>query len=778
MIDLIPEPHATYVRRVCDLVADHKTSFRDRIASGADLSSAYVTRLVEDPSIICVTGERGSGKSTVLAAAATRLTASGHVVLPPVRPEYFAEPGSLLPTVVAHLKTTIRTDWLDDPSAETDPDLALNITAAIDRALRQANLISFESSESSALRADEHAADRSLAASADSDFIDDWQRLIDQVRRMAAERRRSSATPLIVIPVDDPDLAPGMLRQILLDLRLLTSVDGVVGIACLDLDEARFALEDAYLGSYRSTPSRRLTARVVEAQIAKAFPDDRRVAIEGLGDSEKLEFTALDLPLPSLEDLCRSFVFGETGNGSVASLFRYPTSNQPSPYIDALPANPRDLRGLAYRLSQISPRPGNGSGGSTAAAAMEICKTAVANGLKQSGATDPSLWTEGLPFEVTSKQDDRLSCTLRFDNVSMFGLSGSHRSIMGRGDDDGTIVTLGYESGVESQLVERGSDTKTIQRLDPSLTYALLLVREFSHYYDAFHCNISGPPPIRGGTRRSAYFMVTLGGERADDRFLNAPAWEAYFDYFLLSSSLSHLVPEAASPHELADPRLAIEAFVVDFCRIIVDIQSDRRAADDPARVTRTVRRLRDEQARSSIQAALRELFGEIDRCLSRPYPESQSVRREDFRRWVEVQLANVCHPAIVSPEFIEVMLDERQNLLEKHRRLSAGNVDLLEILEQRIKAALDEPWVQELIHLVGRFDPRLGASLLASHRSAVATVRRGRERLLGSYAVESADVEGEPSDLLRADEAFEVAMSALDELEAEARARMRPQDG
>jgi hypothetical protein len=774
-LDLIPQPHASYARRVCELIVDANISLRERITEDVGLSVPYVTRLVEDPSIVCIVGERGSGKTTVLAAAAARLAAEGHVVIPPVRPEYFAAPTSLLPTTVAHLQTTVKADWLE--GADLDGDMRLGLATALDRALRQANLISLESAESSSLRADEQAADRSLAASADSDFLDNWQRLTAQVRQMAKQRATGNSIPLIVIPVDDPDLAPGMLRRIMLDLRLMTSVEGVVGITCLDLDEARFVLTDAYASSYRSSsPSRLLSARVVEAQIAKAFPDDRRVSVAGLVNSQKLSFTALDLRLPSVEELCRGYSFGDKfGDDTVATLFRMPGSGTPSPYASALPSNPRDLRGLAYRLSSVP----QDSPYRTGEAAMELCKTAIATGLKQSGATDPELWPNGLPFEIVAPVHGVPSCALRFDNIAVHSTGTTRQAMVGSKHDDGSlVVTLGYEGEIETRLVTRGNDAQTIQRLDTSFSYAMLLIREFSHYFGVIHANVGGPVPSRGGSERpSQYFMVLMGGEETDHRFLNAPAWEAYFDYFVLDQALSALVPVATSTHDLADQRLVIEAFVIDFCRHIVAIQSNRHTAKNPARVSQKVRELDDKEARRLLSRELKQLFRSIEQLfdLDDTRQPSYDVRLSDFRRWVEVQMVDICHPTLVRPEFIDKLLSHRDALLTQRHRLAVANTQLTDALEQRVKASLDEAWVAALIDLVNRFDPTLGSRLAASHAAALENVERARHRLLGESALSASTLStpaDEASEEFTSD--FEIAMTALDELEADAKVLLR----
>jgi hypothetical protein len=774
---LIPEPHWRYVRQVCALIEADSTSLRDQISERANLSNSYAMRLVEDPSIICIAGERGSGKTTVLATASAELSTAGHLVIPPVRPEYFAAPASLIPSAVAHLQTTIRNDWLPQ-KAEEDVDASLRIRTTLDRTLRQANLLSYGSSDFSSLRADEQAADRSLAASADSDFIDIWQQLTSEVREMAAKPEGSSPHPLIIIPVDDPDLAPGVLRQILLDLRLLTSMEGVVGIACLDLEEARSVLSDAYSGSYQLPPNRLLAARVVEAQIAKAFPDDRRVTIFGLDGEQRLSFRALDLPLPSLEAICQSHAIGEAyGEETLGSVFRM-AGGQPSLYANALPANPRDLRGLAFRLSNVAVDSPYAAG----EAALELCNTAVTNGLKQSGAIDETIWPSGLPFEITPPVEGRPSCVLRFDDILVRGVRRGDRSIASiQGPDGSATVTVGYDSGIDATMVTPGAERKTIQRLDASLSYALLMVREFSDYYGVIHCNISGSVPVRGGDRHSRYMRIKFDGKSSDDRFLSPPAWEAFYDYFVLDEALSVLIPVAARPHELSDPRLIVEAYLMDFCRNVVSVQSLRAPADDPARISRGVRERSEEEAQGFLSTELVELFAEFERTLKEQdeAKRDDEVRAGDFKRWIEVAIANVCHDRLVRTEFIEEFLAHRAELLDRRGRATVADAELSAVLEGRIKGALDETWVPQLIDLITYFDSQLGQVLLASHRAAMEAVERGRSRLLGeaamkppqsppeSYELDEGDAAGEeavPTD-------FEITLAVLERLEAEARA-------
>jgi hypothetical protein len=766
-VNLLPEPHMEHVERVCALIAETPTSLRDRLSSLEGLSASYALRLVEDPSIICISGARGSGKTTVLATAAARLATEGHVVIPPIRPEYFPALGSLLPSAVAQLQTTMATDWDNDNAL--DEGASLKVEAALDRTLRQANLISIEGSDASPLRADEQAADRSLAASADSTFIDSWQRLTTEVRQTAAIRRGRSDYPLIVLPVDDPDLAPGALPQILLDLRLLTSVDGVVGITCLDLDEARAVLFDAYSRSYHTPPSRLLAARVVEAQIAKAFPDDRRVTISGLTDEQRLSFVPLDLTLPSIEKLCKKYTLSESGQrDNIATVLRLPVSGRPSAYADALPANPRDLRGLAYRLYTIPE-----SSHATGHAAMELCRAVVANGLRQSGAIDADLWPAGLPFEERTPVDGRPSCIVRFDNIRFTGLSHARVRLPGGKRDDGTtIVAAGHDSEIASELAI-SDDAKGSMRLDPSFTAAMLLVREYAEYYDAFECAVSGSVPARGGSRPSTYLEVILDGERTDDQFLNAPAWESYYDYFALDEGVDLLLSVAQESHSLRDRRIAFEAYFLDFCRNVVAVQLKRKPARDPSRVSAAVREVNGRAPEEIIETELARLFGEIERChRTEVRKPTRAIRKADFELWNEVLLARICHTRLVRPEFITEFLRRRTRMLEARNRLGVANGELIDLLEARIRRALDEKWVVSLIELLEKLDKRRGDILFASHAAAMEALERGRNRLLGESVLSRSE---QPPKGERDEESeFEIAMATLDRLEAEVTARMR----
>lgn len=772
MASFIPEPHAAYARRIGDLVAHERISLRDQISREGDLSAAYTTRLVEDPSIVCVAGERGSGKTTVLAAAAAKLARDGHIVIPPVRPEYFPPSGSLIPMAVAHLQTTVRSDWLGEDS-DVDPDTSLKLFRAVDRTLRQANLFSYGNPESSSLRADEQAADRSLAVSADSDFLDNWQRVTADVRKVAGRRSRSSKKPLIVLPVDDPDLTPGTLSEILLDLRLLTSVDGVVGITCLDLSEVRSVLSDAYASSYHSPPDQLLAARVVQAQIAKAFPVDRQVVIHGLDNQQKLSFRALDLPLPSIEELCKAHEMPKPFEGDTLASVLHMPDGSPSLYANALPANPRDLRALAYRLSRTEA----GSPGGRSWAAMELCRTAIDNGLKQSGATEPARWPGGLPFEILPSIDGAPNCALRFDDISITPIKGAEHSLPGgKDDEDATAVTVTRYSGVDGRLVKRGEQPQTLQRLDPSFTYAVLLVREFSHYYRTLACSLSGPTPFVGGDRRSHYMGVAIDGTETDHNFLLPPAWEAFYDNFALDHALGALMQVACQQHELSDRRLAVEAYFLDFCHNIVSIQLNRAPAKRPARVSSAIRKRDEAKARQYLDRDLAKLFKEIANCFDADDEREREddVRVVDFRRWVETGMVNICHDKLLRPEFIEKLLERRLALLGRRHRVSIANDAATRMLERRIRSALDEAWVAPLIEIIRRFDVEQGAILHASHVAALESVKRGRQRLLGESVMTGTAENDESHQTQDQANDFEIAMEVLERLEAEAHAQAK----
>jgi len=665
------------------------------------------------------------------------------------------------------MQTVLRSDYQDQLVIAREDGRA-PLGQLLERTLRRASLITLGGSRESPLRIDEQAADLALSAAADSDFMDDWTTLVAAVRHVVRAPTEHDE-PLIVIPIDDPDLAPDQLKSVLLDLRLLTSLPGVVAIACLDLDETRAALKEAYLASFPRTADSRSLGGTVEAQLIKALPPNRRVEVHGLGSDQKLQFRPLDGNSASLEQLLSAYSVpsAEFGPVTVGSCLRMPLGGGPSPYAQSISSNPRDLVGLHQRLRAIAATDADEAVKASKSAA-ELCLHAFAYGGRRSG----TLGAADRPvFEILDWAEPVVACRLSFDKVKFRGLTTTTVSEM-RGTDRhfGRVQARFGQNQVTEATMPAGEKSEVL--LDASLTHAMLMVREFSDAYEMLRCSIAGSVPTRGGDRVGDFLVLWLNEKRTDNRFLMVPPWEAYFDYFALDEAAVVLHAVTATTPAHYELKVRLEAYLIDFWRELLAVQRLRRGSEHIGATTKAIQGLNDESEQSTIiYRDADDLFAEIRATYASASSQSE-VRASDFVQWFEVLVPHVLHPALVRPAFRRRVLDHRHSAVASCGRLASANAQLAASLERRVKASLDEVWVAPLIDLAEEFDAEMGAVLRASHRAALEQIQRARQRLLGESAVGgSMQGGGTGSSIGREDpdSDFRIVMDALGDLKREA---------
>jgi energy-coupling factor transporter ATP-binding protein EcfA2 len=306
---------------------------------------------------LAIMGERGSGKSTLLAAVAGEIRRAGqHIVLPIMRPELFGEADSVITTFLAELWDMLSLESSAPMMAgegRTGDATALKLLADAARG---------------------YAVSRTTTAALEygtdgpHDFAEDsltvsrsGVRLARQLRALASElcaRPAKDGGPrLIIVPIDDPDLAHQSIVKILADLQILGSVPGIVPLTCFspsDLNEAWLAARRDTLPNVTTEHLHFLLAR----QLEKVFPYRCRFEIEPVAPSHRIEFAPIsrDIPLRAKLSTLRSRVEGITGTTwafdealtNAASKFGLP---------NPLPDNPRTLVQLWETLDVLESEP-------------------------------------------------------------------------------------------------------------------------------------------------------------------------------------------------------------------------------------------------------------------------------------------------------------------------------------------------------------------------------------------------------------------------------------
>jgi energy-coupling factor transporter ATP-binding protein EcfA2 len=246
-------------------------------------------RLLGDRSqTVAIMGERGSGKSTLLAAVtAEMLREKRHLVLPIMRPDHFGEPDSVIATFLSQLWEII-SDEVESGSESSVSREAVKLLADVSRGSAMAR---------TTRAALEHGTE------SPADFADDFVavsrsgvRLTSQLRQLASclcsPACESNEARLIIVPIDDPDLARHDIIQILTDLQILSAIPGIVPLTCFspaDLNGAWLNARQRNLPEASERHLRFLLAR----QMEKVFPYRFRFEIEPIAPSQRSEFVPI-----------------------------------------------------------------------------------------------------------------------------------------------------------------------------------------------------------------------------------------------------------------------------------------------------------------------------------------------------------------------------------------------------------------------------------------------------------------------------------------------------
>ena len=252
-----------------------------------------IDRIRAESHVISLWGERGSGKSTVLARAMESLDEDPRfIVLPPVSPEFFGPADTLVNVFLASLA-----DQFDTIVGANSPeDDKLPLLQLLQDTRRKAALNTLRPGElwtPSSPRIGEATREIQSIAGGTESLWTNIQRL---VARLATYRTEGDA---IVLGIDDADLMRNnAVMQLIREARLLGSCRHLVVILAGQESEVRGGfLREAFEDSVGLTiagempPERRVDLEaVVSAQMRKAFPRSMSFATECPVWEEQLGF--------------------------------------------------------------------------------------------------------------------------------------------------------------------------------------------------------------------------------------------------------------------------------------------------------------------------------------------------------------------------------------------------------------------------------------------------------------------------------------------------------
>jgi hypothetical protein len=647
--------------------------------------------------VLTISGTRGAGKTTLLEAFASSLsTRPDTIVLPPLQPEMFGPVDSVFSVVLARLRALIGRDAPSGALADTQIEVPTlntkyNLAQALDSLLRSAALVQDRTATADTIGSslNQYSSDFVTQVLAGEEFTVLW----DATIKACAETlgRNGDRPPAIVIPIDDPDLAPELLAKILRDIRVIAKTPYVVVCVCLDLSEARTVLSADYVKSLGINLTPDAAYSIVEAQLSKALPAQLRVNLGELSLAERLAFTPLELERPSLGELLSQLeVEVPHAEFRVGDLFWLPDDRggqgRPSPYADCLPAIPRDLEHLHHAVYALrSGEAGDDGMPDSAAIGSLLVESAIRSGFRR--APIPGLEVERLVRVERAATEDELP-RLKIDFSGLDYLRESPpEGLTVRPDASRPEFVIEFRSlGILKAFVsDSGDDEQDKHLLHPSLSLALLLAREFTNYGELFQEDVSGGEPISGGGRNHV-LNLREGSTGADRYFLVLPRWRTFYDYFAFDarwrSALAHA--RDRTDHMEIDPPALTPGLTILFMRVVAEIQMTRAPKLDPREF--------DEMCDpGNPEAVLIAAWERAAAAITEASLPSESARDRAFQQWITNFLPMVCHPWLMPNWLIESVLAHRAELAE---RMRITNFELRGTLHQRIRANLGDNWV------------------------------------------------------------------------------------
>lgn len=465
---------------------------------------------------MAIMGERGSGKSSLLAGASGALHQEGrHLVMPIMSPELFAETDSVITTFLAELWEQLKPQPEPQADAEAAPP-AIGTERAMKLLASAARGFAIARTTTAAL---EHGTD------SPSDFAEDFLtvsrsgvRLVSKLRALTQELCFQPPHPdgprLIIVPIDDPDLAPGSIVNMLTDIQILGSVPGIVPLTCFspgDLNEAWIAARSKLSPSIGEERLHFLLAR----QLEKVFPYRCRFEIEPIPPSERTQF----VPIGEKGDL-REKLEALRAKAEAISHTTWPidtalcSDGQRRNVSNPLPDNARSLVQLWEALDALGTAPDEANPEMLHLTLRRILHIISERLAARLGKTTSQLVYIGPPT------DDTVRRTLTPD------LAGSKLLITASGDlgmdDEQSIAQFALRPlyRIRVKIAESGSD-KNAQELDAAGVSAVLVIQEIafgSGFYD-----VTTDPIFLGPDEWRFLQGVWLANQATDNTFLLLP---------------------------------------------------------------------------------------------------------------------------------------------------------------------------------------------------------------------------------------------------------------
>jgi hypothetical protein len=481
--------------------------------------------LLEGDSLVAILGPRGSGKTTLLAALCRTIIEDGtDLVMPIIRPELFDGTDSLISIVLANFTALISetaNTFRDSEPMKTSGKLpASELLAKANRSAALSTGAAISALLNSRESVGQYAVDSAVLLRERGGLGYALNRLFGELRTVGGKKTARA----IVIPIDDADLVPGRMMQIFSDLRLLSSIPGVVPVICADRRDLHRNLVSDVIAQFGGRLDDEDVRVLVEQQIAKTVRPNRVLEPIQVARGDRLSFMPLGQP-ESLGDVLRRLTSAvENRGGRPFGLEQWLRDAEGvDPFIepmglDWLPETPRGLEHLWHVTADLADA-------LSVAGARDNYGPQLRRFIEEATRKSPDVRMKlDVSDQLTGRGRRQLVANARWPRVS-FGVTtiGGWRPVADTSTTRFLIRRVSHAIGnVELEHLPSEADSPNTKPLTRDSVAAAIVVQDL-----LASAMFAKPRPTSGaklGVRNFAWLQATtIAGQRTDDIFVILP---------------------------------------------------------------------------------------------------------------------------------------------------------------------------------------------------------------------------------------------------------------
>jgi KAP family P-loop domain len=761
----IPEPLEEHVASILSMIDKLDGEYQGQSELQDKSCQAFLkANVTEGSRTLSIAGDRGCGKSLLLHyVCANLLNNKKHYVCPIIKPERFGKGDTAIGWVLAALQRSLGTtdfgvEILDSKITFCNQDMtfreSLDVLAQHDALIHRPYGQGLTHQD---VTQAEFARDAASLNKMGYDFAHNWGQwvtfFLDKIKQ-----HPDNEIGQLVIPIDDADLVPNTMRDVLSAINLMSSSKRVVFILCLGTDELNELFSD-------NSADKRFMPR---NQRIKHFPISLRTELKILTPKQRLEFAPIGSELTMLNMLKKIPLIGIEFLDNAADLYDLgPRIGLkeiiPSYFTEGFPSIPRALEQLYETLERLV-----SSGLKEQALSSEAFHFLVSQCLE---SCEPE-WKSLVPPPVKwikncSEYTVELDCR-EFRTGANIG-RGRGISIENNGPQ-GRIRRSIQDYLGSYCIVNKKDDSEKAQRLPLGFSESVLLAKMLSEPgedrvfgWDGQYGSIM----LQGGGAWTRYMSVTVGPEDTDGSFWLVPDWENSYDYYLYGEIWNRTVHRfSESDLQYAETHTNILEWVfLLHLKLVCSIEQGRTIKkniwDQSSKQLADM--LDNNELWKSFQKQRRdEIKQEIASLYANGQENLQERRKSDFCTWVEIMLPFAADRLSLPAETGNWVLEIREEILKRHDQLADSDESLAKALVRRIHRHIENRWVYFTIDLLEEFDPAQAAWL----RSMVEQQETQRNEKLQAFVRRLGEV-GIPESLQKRILAFGVTQEIGRELQA-----------